>query len=453
MPSEQELLPLITLPREDLSTEYKDWLDLSDNSHKAVLAKAAIALANHGGGFIVIGFAEDGGSLVSSQRPTEIPEITQDAVNSAVKRYSSSSFHCQLYNVIHPETGVDHLVISVPGNLAVPVMSKRSHPGAIDQHRYYIRKPEPASEEPRTEEEWRKLLTRCIQEGRNELLDALRSILHGHVEPSISSSDPLDDLTKFCKAGRERWRELTETEPHLSPAVFPHGHYEIGFSLSGAQPLNDLSKLNSALSDARRVRFTGWPPFLAMIKDGWDPYPYGDYVEACVGRVIDKDGRKRGPNVCDFWRASLAGQLYTVRGYTEDGLIGNHTHVFGRPILAGEVLDLTLPVWRVGEALLFAERFAATFDEIEEICVYTRFVGLEGRKLVSLTSDRGSYDRGVSMTDEVVCVSRATPGQVRNNLIEILHELLTPLYEKFNFYKLESRLVHEEIERMRTGRS
>ena len=45
MASIEELQPFITEPREDLATEYKDWLDLTRNEHKATLAKAAIALA------------------------------------------------------------------------------------------------------------------------------------------------------------------------------------------------------------------------------------------------------------------------------------------------------------------------------------------------------------------------------------------------------------------------
>ena len=40
--------------------ELKNWLDLRGNRHdKATLAKAAMALANHGGGSILLGF-EDG---------------------------------------------------------------------------------------------------------------------------------------------------------------------------------------------------------------------------------------------------------------------------------------------------------------------------------------------------------------------------------------------------------
>jgi len=43
MPSIQELQPLVAEPREALDAEYKGWLDLTTNDHKAVLAKAAIS--------------------------------------------------------------------------------------------------------------------------------------------------------------------------------------------------------------------------------------------------------------------------------------------------------------------------------------------------------------------------------------------------------------------------
>ena len=65
-----DLLPLISEPHEDLAVEYKTWLDLGQEKDKATLAKACIALANHGGGFIVLGFDEDGDSLNSVAKPT-----------------------------------------------------------------------------------------------------------------------------------------------------------------------------------------------------------------------------------------------------------------------------------------------------------------------------------------------------------------------------------------------
>ena len=132
--------------------------------------------------------------------------------------------------------------------------------------------------------------------------------------------------------------------------------------------------------------------------------------------------------------------------------MGEYTYGSGRPVGPGEVIDLTYPVWRVAEALLFAERFGALFDHVTAISMRVRFSGLENRCLVSLDKSRGYRENRISNTDEVVLQSRATPQEVRNNLVEIVHELLTPLYEKFDFYELSARLVREEIEDLQKRR-
>ena len=55
------LLELLRNAAEDLTFEIKEWLDLTQNVHKAKLAQAMIALANHGGGAVLIGYAEQTG--------------------------------------------------------------------------------------------------------------------------------------------------------------------------------------------------------------------------------------------------------------------------------------------------------------------------------------------------------------------------------------------------------
>ena len=381
MPSIQELQPLVSEPREDLGVEYKGWLDLTGNEHKATVAKAAIALANHGGGFIVIGLADQGQQLQSQARPAEIPEITQDAVNAAIRRYATPEFHCEMYNVPHPVTGVVHPVVAVPGTLAEPVLSKRDHPGVIAQHRCYIRKPGPRSEEPQTGEEWRAMIRRCVRAGRDDMLEAIRSIVSGRVEIANPMPNALDDLRAYCEAARNRWQEVVENEPVGSLSRFPHGYYEMGFSLVGAEPAEGLADMRERLAVARRIRFTGWPPFLEMATPGWAPYAHENFIEAWVGRPVH-DRMDRDPPHSDFWRASPAGKLYTIRGYSEDGLER-------RP--AGELFDVTLPVWRIGEGLWFAVRLAETFRGVDEIAVQCRYTGLNGRRLTSMAGRRAAF--------------------------------------------------------------
>ena len=444
MASIKELQPLITEPREDLSVEYKDWLDLTSKEHKATLAKAAIALANHGGGFIVIGFAEQGQTLESRPRPGEISAITQDSVNAAIRRYAEPEFHCEVYDVPHPDTGASHTVVAVPGTLTVPVMSRRDCQGVIAQNRCYIRKPGPRSEEPQTPEEWRTLLNRCVRANQDEMLEAVRSIITGRVEMQNARPNALDELRDYCTAAHDRWRELVSGEPDPSPARFPHGYYEMAFSLVDAIPANSLTELQPRLSFARRIKLSGWTPFLDMQAPGWAPYAHEDFVEAWLGRP-DRNGRRSGESdVCDFWRASLDGKLYTIRGYLEDG----QDNAPGRLVFA------TSPILCIGEGLLFANRFAETFDEVDQIAVHCRFTGLENRFLSAASSESLRFLTGVytSSADEVILKAQITLQQVQDNLAEILHPLLQRLYEKFNFFELSFDLVANELRQMRSNR-
>jgi len=444
MPIIEELQPLLGEPREDLAAEYKTWIDLSTNEHKAVLAKAAIALANHGGGFIIIGFDDAGPQLVSVPRPANIPEVSQDSINAAIHRFAAPEFHCQLYNVPHPASQTIHPVIVVPGNMTEPVMSKRDCVGIIGQNRCYIRKPGPRSEEPQTGEEWRALLRRCVLAGREDMLEAIRSIVSGRVAPTELPPDAQAELHMFCEAAHARALELTDTLPADAPGRFPLGFYEMGFSLVGASAAPNLGELQNRLEIARQIRLTGWQAFLSLGTPEWAPYPHDDFVEAWVGRPVARERNFEDAAHSDFWRASRNGKLYTIRGYSEDGLPER-----AEP---GRTIDITLPVWRIGEGLLFAARLAETFEDVEAIAIECRFTGLNGRVLTSLNGDRMVFNDRVSHTAEVTLRGQATLDQVRDNLTEVMHALLVPLYERFDFFLLSRELVETELTRLRNGR-
>lgn len=441
MPSIQDLLPFITEPREDLGAEYKTWLDLSGNEHKATLAKAAIALTNHGGGFIIIGFEEREQELYSVVCPDEMQVITQDLINAVIRRFAAPEFHCEMYNVPHPTSGIVHPVICIPGTQTEPVMSKRDCQGTLVKNRCYIRKPGPRSEEPHTGDEWRSLLNRCMRAGRDDMLEAIRSIVTGRVEVQNPTPNALDDLKLYSEAAYDRWQELVSDEPADSPSKFPNGFYEMSFSLVGAEQATGLNNLQEKLAIARQIKLTGWTPFLSMTTNGWIPYPHENFIEAWVGRPVRDDWGNRDPSLCDFWRVSPDGKLYTIRGYSEDGQEGT---------VAGAVFDVSLPVLRIGEGLLFAARLADTFEGVNEIVIQCHYKGLDGRRLISFGGQRALFGEDTCRTDEVILTSLATPEQVQDNLAEIIHQLLLPLYERFNFFELPFFLVEEELTRLRT---
>lgn len=447
MTTMEDFRPLIDYPMERLDAEYKGWLDLRENHGRATLAKAAIALANHGGGYIVIGLDEEGASFTSRAKPADCPEITQDSVNSAVSRYAEPAFQCAMRMFAHNETGVQHPVIIVPGTLTVPVLIKRDEQGVIQQNRCYIRKPGPSSEEPTTHAEWRTLLNRCVRANRDEMLDAIRTIVTGQLEVQSPIPNTTDELREFCAAANARWQELAAKLPDAAPARFPYGYYEVGLSLVGAAPADTLNELNRRIDTAGRINLTGWPPFLVMNTPKWRPYPYGSFTEAWLGNPVVPERAFNDAAHCDFWRTAPDGKMYIIRGYTEDdGRVQQHNP-------PDSSVNVVIPVWRIGETLLFAARLAETFDGVEQIAVQCRFTGLEGRHLVSTRLDAPFVgNRFISITDSVDLETRATAQQLQDNLAEVVHSLLAPLYEQFSFYELPLPVVQAQLQRMRNDR-
>jgi hypothetical protein len=445
MPNPEELRVLLQIPSESLSVEYKSWLDLSQNHGKAVLAKAAIALANEGGGIIVLGMREDtgeGGALGSRSRSATLGRYSQDDINASIGRYSDPPFHCGLMFARHPITGHEHAFVIVPGGMTVPVMCRRACDGVISQHRCYIRKPGPRSEEPFTAEEWRGVLERCVQARREDMLDAIRVIVSGHGSPPPTEAVGYA-LTNFADAARARWHQLISDLPTDDDARMPHGRYEIEFEFIGVKSAGTATELRRRMTEASRIKHTGWGPFVLLTREPFEPRLIDGSVEAWVGQPVD-DRVSRDPWHCDFWRAHPSGLLFLLRGYAEDS---------SERVQPRTILDITMPIWLVGEAMLYASRLAGTFDSGDpDILVRCRYYGLRGRRLDCLTPGRHFAFARICNDDTAELQTQATASQMDDNLVEVLHSVLLPLYERFAFFELSRELVRIEIERMRKTR-
>lgn len=191
-PIARQLADLPIDPHETLDVEHKDWIDIvNDNDHKATLAKALIALANHGGGFLIFGFSETPkGVIAAGNRPGNLAAYTPDTVNAVVTAYAEPSFHCDV-NIVAGPDGNQYPIIIVPGGHHVPIKAKRDGPNGliVRQNSYYIRRPGPHSEIPQTGRERDALVRRCLSNARADLLDQLRAILRGDVATEPQEGD------------------------------------------------------------------------------------------------------------------------------------------------------------------------------------------------------------------------------------------------------------------------
>ena len=438
---QEQLQSVIAYPREELDIEIKGWLDLNDNEGKANLAKALMAIANHGGGHVLIGFTEANEKWVpDAPRPPDLSGYSQDTINGIVKRYADPPFHCKVDHMPHPDTEQVYPVISVPGGHIAPIRAKRGGPN--DNHlrkdAYYIRRPGPASESPQTAAEWNQLMMRCVRNSRVDLLDGIRDLLSGVPRAREPVAEEQNALQDWISAAKARWLNLVETKlKDEQPLRYEHGVWYFAYSLEGEFNELPCPDLLEVLKKAQRPE-TGWPEWWVPGYDELKPYPVDGLVECWLSEGRSTDGAHS-----DFWRASPEGRLFLLRGYREDSV----PHEYA----PGTVLDRALPIWRVAECLMHAEALAALLAD-SPLTLHFRFAweGLEGRSLVAVS------DRFVRQRKQAKCRQSAvqssldvTSDRVSERLPELVKHVTAPLFEAFDFTKMPIEVIRRELEKMR----
>ena len=433
----RQLELLLEYPNENLEREYKNWLDISTRDGQADVAKALIALANHGGGYVVIGFSDINSVLTpDASRPADLAQYSQDRINGVIRRYADPVFHCECREIYHPSSGLPYPIIIVPGGHRTPIRTCRGGPNGryFNQNVYLIRRPGPSSEEPQTASEWDELISRCVMNNQNSLLESIRSIISG--TPQVAEIAEEDVLTDWMQDSINRFNELvSERFPNEDPSRYASGTWSVGYQLLGDINSIRLSELNQILRDIQG-RETGWPVWLYLSSHS-TPYSHENTIESLIEPERSPDGAHS-----DFWRASPDGLMYLERGYQEDGLTSSHE--------SGTIFDFTLPIWRISECVLHASRLAQVLSE-ESILVSMsiRWGGMSNRRLTSWAEPRYFVRGGVCRTDSVRSRMTFRSDQVESNLHEIVGEMLIPLYEAFDFTVLPESTLLSEIRKLR----
>lgn len=454
----ETLEKLLIYPSESLSVEYKGWLDLSckKSSDSANLAKAIIAIANHGGGYVVIGFQEHKNSVPrwkpDLDRPENLKGYSVDEVNDLVKYYAEPDIDCEFDWIQHPENESVFPVLYIRGGLRFPVRCKRDHHNnGVRINTYYIRRSGPSSDSPQTGAEWDELINRCVTNAREELLDRIRTIIDGPLafsDENIQKNNE-EQLLEWMNRGRERFNELIQKElSEEDPDRYEKGLWMAGYSILGEFEKPELGNLSNRLKNIEG-NVTGWPvwwvpqPGLHILKG---PYPYENVVECWM-----KDTKKKDGAHSDFWRVSPEGLAYIVRGYREDSS-PNKTN-------PGETLWIQTPIVIIGECLLHAKRFAGEL-KVQEATIRFKIEwhGLMDRRLDDFYSGHGGdnwfklVDKQCHQNEILSPVVEVTVEAISDNLPEIIEKITKSLYESFDFYEIRMEIIQRELKKLKQGR-
>ena len=443
--SADRLAELLINPRENLEFEIKNWLDLQhSNEDKAVFAKALLAISNHGGGFIALGLQETADGIMEAEgRPVALNGYSQDLVNGIVQNYCDPPFHCAVHFVPNPEDALFPIVV-IPGGHRTPIRARRAGPNerTVTNNAIYVRKPGPRSEIPHSAQEWDDLLGRCFQNRRDEMFDQIRSLIAGAVPPINQPVEPAR-LDEWIDGSWARWQNLVGDLPESVGPRLIHGRYCFAYEITGDRRQIELGNFNEILRRSK-VRYMQRPPFSYFTHAGIVPYLYDGAVECWIdAQRINVE--ELSPAYSDFWRIHPDGLAFQLTGFLEDS--AGLTRPGGSQIEPGTLFDISIPILKVGEALLHASTLAnAIFEGPTTIQFVANFEGLEGRSLTNI--DRSWHlltGLNVARQNSISLKTHIDTHAIEPNLPEILHPLLSPLYALFNFFELPMQSVVDNL--------
>ena len=378
-----ELQDLVDAPCERLEVEYKAWLNLEDREVQAGLARHLCALANHGGGFLVFGIADD--MTPAGPQPPEASPYDPDRLSGIVRRYLIPTFQVAVYRVAASATGVTHPVVWVPSHEAVPVCSRRSGPKiegeavGIEEATHYTRAPGPESVPATTPEHWRPIIRRCVLHDRRALLAGLEPLLRS---PGNPVAEPGEALRRWHEAAHRRF--LGAAEADREGDRLKRAHYQLSYRIdvAGGEQLRMaglVDELRKVGNEVMRFVNSGWPMF-GVHMSGLMPHATFDPSlgenEFLEFDLVSADGMRFG--LADFWRISPDGMATLVRAYQEDRVPGWGSARGSDP---GTWFWPRGTAQEIAEMIRHARALAERFEAPETVSFRVEWSGLQGRSL------------------------------------------------------------------------
>ncbi len=212
------------------------------------------------------------------------------------------------------------------------------------------------------------------------------------------------------------------------------GYWSCAYRVSPVATPPSLKQLRTIIQEVKGHE-TGWPVWLSLDnRPGMSPRVVDGTLECWLRDTEDGD----------YWRADPHGRMFLIRKLQEDT-----REIPGTT--PGELLDLTLPVWRTGECLLHARRLAMKL-EADHIELSMTWSGLKGRELRSVASrERLMFPGSVSHQDAITTTVTTDPSAINDTLPDLVEELVAPLFECFSLFEAPHELWVTETTKMRRG--
>jgi hypothetical protein len=444
---------LIQHPQESLSVELKAWINPDQPDGIAKIVKTALAMRNHGGGYMVIGFSNDTLKPLLDNAPSNVREIFHiDKIQRMVAKYSSDPFEV---TVEFPQrNGQDFPVIIIPTGIKTPVAAKSdlSSDGKslIRADTVYVRSLSSNNTPSTTQaksKDWTRLIEICFDNreadiGRfirrhlggigTEQLNSLAAVLAGNFKPEVSTEDLLKG---YFQESEQHYEQVLKDRDVTLPE---HGVWEVGLILIGEVPHHSANQEFLNLLNSSNPDYTGWPVWVdsRRFDENDRPYVINGVWEALLIRL-----RSGWLNHIDFMRLDPKGRFFLRRALEDD------MERTERSPQALTALDFGLAIIRTVEAIAVGLAFAKSMGCLPEettLAFAFKWTKLKRRKLSSWANPRRWVsDHYSAYQDEVVAFVNVPLDVPLSALSQYVNPIIRSLFEIFDGFTLSGDVIED----------
>lgn len=457
---------LVDRPSESLSIEYKGWINPDSIEGVAKIVRTAMAMRNHGGGYIVFGFKDDTGEADLSNAPPDNETIRTkfhiDKIQGMITKYSSEPFEVKLHYRL--KRGLEFPffpIIEIPYGIKTPVAAKADlikggNKHLIKTNSIYVRTLS-ANNTPSTAEaiwkDYNKLVEVCFDNREADIGRFLRRHLGGispeliqdiaiAITQGLKSDETIEDrLGRLLQESEQRF--INEVEKR-GLALPEHGAWEVGLIIIGDVPLYKPNNIFLNLLESSNPNYTGWPIWVDsrnFSDDSAKPYVFEGAWEALIVNI--DSGWSSG---IDFMRLHSEGKFYQRRAI-EDDVSSNPN----RP-KAMTSFDFGIPIIRTAEAIAVGLEFSKAMGcepEKTKLSFVFKWSKLRGRMLSAwawpgryISPYRSAYQ------DEVLAISHIQLETPVSAISQFVYNIIKELLMVFDGFDPGFLVVDDFVQRL-----
>ena len=428
----EQLKAIVRRGYESKDLDYKaplEW-DETDKKSCCALVKDILALANTGGGFLVIGVAEEGEELEwLGLTKDQISSFDTSRVNRFLQNYADPPINCIVAKL--EDDNMKFVVIQVPPFADTPHICQKDFPAVLTSPTLYIRTDNNESASLKSSSDFRKIVELSVRLRSDSMLESMRAILTGGTAGGLTKTSAEVYKTRLENAVA-RYQEL---DPYKARG------YRF-YREMWCHPLEyqtDRVPLQQAREAAERahVDFRGWP-FLFIsrqrpdvthiIDDGYETFiDFVDFIQA--ERV-------------DFWR------LHQDLFFYQRALAWEES--YSRIKNTERWAEITDTSFYIAEGIHCCTKlYEGLLDPSEIVRLSFRLTGTENLKLLTTDPQRGSFVTPcVSRMPQIVWQKEYSLAEWSAGLIEHSLEACEYIFHRFNWENPNLSGVRDIIQKM-----